>query len=125
MIDQEYRALDFFSSSRHFIRSKKRVNIFNKFLDECRSEEIQVILFLSPIQQVAYKDLSGVDDSFVLIDSLATAGNIPVLDYTDYMIDDSSLFLDPAHLNKKGAELFSVRLANDVDSLLKKLNIEL
>lgn len=125
LLDQEYRPLNFLPASCHFTRSEKRINLFNQFIDECRLENIPVILFLSPIQEAAYKDLSGIDDSFALIDSLARSQNLPVLDYTDYMIADSSLFWDPAHLNKKGVELFSVRLAHDVDSLLKTLNIEL
>lgn len=125
LVDQEYRELVLFPPSCHFKRSPKRIALFDKFIDECRSEGIEVILFLSPIQQVAYKDLTGIDDSFALIDSLAVAGNIPVLNYTNFMINDSSCFLDPIHLNKKGAELFSVRLANDVDSLLKECNIKL
>ena len=120
----KYREGSIYPPARHFKKSKKRVGLLENFLGECRNEGIQVIFFKSPIQQVAYKDFSGIDRSFALIDSLAATWQIPVLDYTD-MTDDSFYYTDPMHLNYKGARLLSVRLANDVDTLLTKLQIKL
>ena len=125
LLKQEMMELGLLSESRVFERGVKRIDMFYRFLDECQGEGIQVVLFKSPIQQIAYKDLSNIEDSFLLIDSVSSVRRLPLLDYTDFMIEDNSCFYDPVHLNYKGAELFSVRLAHDVDSLLTEMKIRL
>lgn len=125
LVKRERDVLKLAVESRSFERGKERIDLFYRFLDECQEEGIQVVLFKSPIQQIAYKDLSNIEDSFVLIDSVSSDRRLPLLDYTDFMIEDNSCFYDPVHLNYKGAEFFSVRLAHDVDSLLTEMKIKL
>lgn len=105
---------------RIFERSDRRIKLFTQFLKECERDSTQVILFKSPIFPSVYNELANIEDSFLLIDSIAKVHKLALLDYTDYLVEDSTCFVDPIHLNYKGAEQFSVRLAHDVDSLLKK-----
>lgn len=46
--------------------------------------------------------------------------DIPILDYSNMDIcSDTTCFYNAMHLNKKGAELYSARLAEDIDDYLK------
>ncbi|WFE83160.1 hypothetical protein [Parabacteroides chongii] len=119
LVDEVNKPLSLMSSSMSFQRGEERIKRFTYFLDECKDDSVQVVLFKSPIHPSAYKKLINIESSFLLIDSIAEVYRLNVLDYTDYLIEDTSCFFDPVHLNYKGAELFSTRLAHDVDSLLK------
>ncbi|WP_289004985.1 hypothetical protein [uncultured Parabacteroides sp.] len=123
LVDKVFQPLDLLASSKLFQRGEKRIKRFTHFLDECKEDSIQVVLLKSPIHPSAYKELTNIEDSFLLIDSIAEAYRLNVLDYTDYLIEDTTCFLDPVHLNYKGAELFSTCLAHDVDSLLLKIKL--
>ena len=55
-----------------------------------------------------------------LIDSLAP--NVPKLDYSLMFGGDTTYFAESTHLNLLGAEVFTTKLAHDIDSIgfLKK-----
>jgi len=53
-----------------------------------------------------------------LIRSFSRKYNIPYLDYTnDRICFDTAYFHIAVHLNSRGAELFSTKLANDIKAL--------
>lgn len=53
-----------------------------------------------------------------IINNLSKANNVPYLDYTnDPICNDSNYFCVAVHLNQKGAELFSTKLANDLKAM--------
>jgi lysophospholipase L1-like esterase len=62
--------------------------------------------------------LENVDEMYKMYESIATEFNIPILDYSyDLMCDDTTYFYNGTHLNKLGAEVFTTKLAHDIDSL--------
>jgi hypothetical protein len=53
-----------------------------------------------------------------MYDSIACEFHIPILDYSDIpMCYDTAYFYNATHLNKTGAELFTTKLAHDIDSI--------
>jgi lysophospholipase L1-like esterase len=53
-----------------------------------------------------------------MYDSIARKYNIPILDYHyDPISFDTAYFYNATHMNKRGAELFTAKLAHDIDSL--------
>ena len=55
---------------------------------------------------------------YAMYDSIARKYDIPILDYNyDPISYDTAYFYNAMHSNKKGAELFSVKLTHDIDSL--------
>ena len=61
------------------------------------------------------KDPSGMHNMFA---DLAADFDIPYLDYTYYELSyDTTYFYNTMHLNTIGADLFSKKLAQDLDSL--------
>ena len=60
---------------------------------------------------------------FLMFDNIAKKYDIPILNYTyDSLSYDTLYFYNAMHLNKMGAEIFSTKLARDIDSrgILKK-----
>ena len=91
---------------------------FRDFLAECRRDSIQVVLVTSPFYiegTQKMKDPSGMHNMFA---DLAADFDIPFLDYTYYELSyDTTYFYNTMHLNTIGANLFSKKLAQDLDSL--------
>ena len=55
---------------------------------------------------------------YEMYDTIAQRFNIPILDYNDIsMCYDTTYFYNGTHLNKLGAEVFTTKLAHDIDSL--------
>lgn len=60
-------------------------------------------------------DYEGMHNMF---EEIAQKNDIPLLDYTfDELSYDTTYFYNTMHLNKKGADLFSKKVAHDIDSL--------
>ncbi len=50
--------------------------------------------------------------------NLASKYNVPILDYThDSICYDTAYFYNAQHLNRKGAEKFSLQLAHDLKAI--------
>lgn len=94
------------------------ISQFRDFLEECRRDSIQVVLVTSPFYidgTRKMKDSAGMHDMFAKI---ASDCDVPLLDYTyDELSYDTTYFYNTMHLNKKGADIFSKKVALDVDSL--------
>ncbi|GHT53752.1 hypothetical protein AGMMS49982_17340 [Bacteroidia bacterium] len=91
------------------------VELFDSFLNECKEKEIQVILVFTPMYYKATEFTKDKEQLFNLCHSFAEKYNIPFLDYShDPLCYDTVYFFNAQHLNKKGAELFSLKLANDI-----------
>jgi hypothetical protein len=99
-------------------QNPEAITLFDLYLGHCKENNIQVIFVFSPLYfKVAEftKDKNEVMDIYY---SFSKKYDIPFLDYsTDSMSYDTIYFYNAMHLNKLGAELFSVKLARDIDSL--------
>lgn len=91
---------------------------FRDFLSECRRDSISVLLVTSPFYiggTEKMEDPAGMHNMFA---DLAADFDIPYLDYTyDKLSYDTTYFYNTMHLNSTGANLFSEKLAHDIDSL--------
>ena len=92
--------------------------IFDKYLAKACSENIRVIFVYAPLYFKASEKIINMEGMYQMYDSIARKYNIPILDYNyDLISYDTACFYNATHLNRKGAELFSVKLAHAIDSL--------
>lgn len=84
-----------------------------------RKAEGQIVVFVKPPLYSELQDrFTNKRQLSKLFDSIAAEVDAPLLDYWDLeVVMDSSYFYNPSHLNKKGSEQMSIRLAYDLDSL--------
>lgn len=94
------------------------INMFDDFLKREINKDVKIIFVYAPIYYVARKKMINEQQMFEMYDSIAKKFNIPILDYNDIpMCYDTTYFYNGTHLNRKGAELFTTKLAHDIDSL--------
>ena len=97
------------------------IQLFDNYLAMAYSENIRVIFVYAPIYIAVTDKMINLEGMYAMYDSIARKYNIPILDYTfDPISYDTTFFFEPLNLNKIGAELFSLKLAHDIDSLLKQ-----
>lgn len=94
------------------------LSLFTDFIEKELSAGVEVLLVFSPIYQEVQDKLANLDEMYALYDSIANLYTLPILNY--HTIDfkgDTSYFYNGTHLNRKGAEVFTTKLAHDIDSL--------
>lgn len=102
-----------------FCHNPKAVEIFGDYLAQCKADDIEVIMVFAPIYIGVTQKVDDVQCVFDFYDSIAYKFGYPVLNYTfDSISYDTAYFYNASHLNKKGAELFSKKLAADLKTLL-------
>ena len=93
------------------------IKLFVIFMQHLSEEDIKVVFVKSPVYEDFYQVIN-LQKSDSIFNAIAKHYNIPVLDY--YLSDinkDTSNFSNYTHLNKKGSELFTMKLCRDLDSL--------
>ena len=94
------------------------LSLFDQYLEKAYVEKIKIIFVYAPLYIGAIEKLKNMDGMYQMYDSIARKYNIPVLDYHYAPVSyDTLSFYNATHLNRKSAELFSVQLARDIDSL--------
>jgi hypothetical protein len=94
------------------------LSLFDSYLAKARSEDIRVVFVYAPLYIGATRIINNIEGMYQMYDTIARKYNIPILDYTyDSLSYDTTYFYNATHLNRQGAELFSVKLAHDLDSL--------
>ena len=104
-------------------RDTTALRLFDQYLSKAKAENITIIFVYAPIYIEATKKIKNIEGMYAMYDSIAKKYDIPVLDYNhNYLSYDRAYFYNATHLNKTGSELFSTKLAHDIDSLgiLKK-----
>lgn len=92
--------------------------MFDEYLAECHAEGIQVVMVYAPIYIGVTEKMDSVQLMFDIYQSFADRYDCQVLNYTyDSLSYDTSYFYNATHLNKKGAEIFSSKLAMDLKDL--------
>ena len=91
------------------------IQYFTESINLCESKSIQLLLVCSPMHKDDFYDKCRMDEFWQLIDSLAP--NVQKLDYSLMFGSDTTYFAESTHLNLYGAELFTTKLAHDIDSL--------
>lgn len=90
-----------------------------EYIEDLRNNDIQLVFVLSP---VLYEEVENIilnmKEINQLFHEISEKYHIPILDYTNDTISyDPSCFYNATHLNQKGAEMFSEKVANDLQSL--------
>jgi len=99
-------------------QDERTLKLFDQYLAKAYSENIQVIFVYAPMYIGATNKLKNAEEMFCMFDSYAQKYNIPILNYNyDPVSYDTLSFYNATHLNRKNAELFSLKLARDIDSL--------
>lgn len=96
---------------------------FKKFLTQLSTNGTKILFVYAPIYHEVIEKCSDREVIYNMYDSIASEFGIPILDYNDIpMCYDTTYFYNATHLNKIGAELFTTKLAHDIDSIgfLKK-----
>ncbi len=95
--------------------------LLQEIINKCKHENINLILVTSP----TYKDLLKyqVNNEFVInkIRVLSQKNNIIYKDYSkESRLMDKKYFANSSHLNSKGADIFTKKLAEDIKPYLKR-----
>lgn len=103
-----------------FEYNPQAVTIFEKYLAQCQKEGIHVVMVYAPFYIGAtHKMGSAVDSMFALYQHFADRYDCDILNYTyDSISYDTLNFYNASHMNHRGAEQFSIKLANDLKELL-------
>lgn len=102
----------------NYLQDSYVLSLFDKYLAKAYDDNIRIIFVYAPVYTGVTKKLLNVEGMYQMFDSLARKYSIPILDYNDDPLShDTVYFYNATHLNKKSAELFSAKLAHDIDSL--------
>lgn len=101
--------------------SEGSLNLFHAIRDTCKSRKIDLIINFPPaLKKDGRENIFDSGEIYKLICSLAGDNKINFLDHNKLNINaDSSLFSDLTHLNREGAELYSVILSKELSGLLR------
>lgn len=99
----------------------KAVDIFDRYLARCQAEGIQVVMVYAPFYIGATRKMGpAADTMFALYQSFADRYGCQILNYTyDSLSYDTLNFYNASHMNRRGAEQFSLKLAKDLKAILK------
>jgi hypothetical protein len=91
------------------------IALMDSFLHHCKQKNIQVILVFPPEYYKAIDYTADLQKLKNIYASFSKKYNYPFLDYSrDSLCYDTLYFYNAMHLNKQGAELFSIKLAHDI-----------
>jgi hypothetical protein len=98
------------------------VEIFDRYLTQCQREGIRVVMVYAPFYIGATRKMgSAVDSMFALYQSFADRYGCDILNYTyDSISYDTLNFYNASHMNRRGAEQFSTKLAKDLKELISQ-----
>ena len=93
---------------------QQRVSILERFISDCQQHHIQLIMIESPMYVCSQEDV------FSFPRELAAKYQVPFLDHyrdSDF-VGHADLFFDFGHLNRKGAELYSAKIAKELKGVV-------
>ncbi|MES2691185.1 MAG: hypothetical protein V4658_12325 [Bacteroidota bacterium] len=92
---------------------------FENYIKEITSSEINLVLVYAPEYIEGQKFIRNRQEIMNVFLTVSKKYNVPFIDYSnDQLCYDKAYFYNATHLNKKGSEIFSGRLASDVKKLL-------
>ncbi len=101
-----------------YAQEQDAIMLLEQFLKKSKDNGISVILIHSPFYREGLEKIQNYNEMLNLFHSIANQNNVPFLDYTnDPICYDTLNFYNAMHLNTHGADLFSAKLAHDLDSL--------
>ena len=96
----------------------RAIALLDSFAKCTCDEGIGLVFVKSPVYEPLLNKISNVDESDLIFAMIAEKYQIPILDYYQSPVSrDRSNFMTPGHLNKKGSEVFTMQLCQDLDSI--------
>lgn len=90
----------------------------DEWLQRCQKDSVKIVFVHSPMYYEATNKIDDTAAMWAMYRNLANKYNITILDYShDSICYDTTLFYNAQHLNRKGAERFSLKLAMDLDTM--------
>ena len=93
-----------------FPADQERIDLLERFITDCKQKNIQLSLIVSPMYICSEKDV------YQIPRELAAKHQIPFIDhYRDSaFVGHPELFYDFGHLNRKGAEIYSKKICEEL-----------
>jgi hypothetical protein len=90
-------------------------NLFEKFLVECQEKNINVIMVYTPFYIEGQKYIKNHEEIILYYQNISDKLGIQLLNYLDNdLCRDKEYFYNAMHLNKKGSQLFTKMLIEDI-----------
>lgn len=97
------------------------ISLFNQFLLECKTNKITVILTYTPEYIEGQNYVKNRKEIIKIYNNFSNKYNLLFLDYSDdNLCLQKKYFYNALHLNKKGSEIFTSKLAHDLKSYTQK-----
>lgn len=97
------------------IIDKESITLFKYFIEECRRDGINLTLVYTPQYIEGQHFVANRTEIMNTFKDISDSYNVAFYNYSnDSICFDKSLFYNSSHLNKKGATLFSQKLAHDL-----------
>ena len=96
----------------------KLVDELERFAENCDREKIKLVFVKYPMCYPVLEQVRNLGESDSIFETIAGDYSMPILDY--YYSDitkDSTNYYNYSHLNSKGAELFTIELCRELDSM--------
>lgn len=99
---------------------QERINLFDKFVNECKEMGINLILVYTPEYIEGQKFVTNRKELIKLYKKFAKKYNLKFYDYSnDEICFDKTLFYNAIHMNKKAAEIFTSKFSHVLKTELK------
>jgi hypothetical protein len=96
---------------------EKVIRLFHQFLKECKTMSIKLTIIYTPEFYKERELVSNFGETFEIFNKAISKYEFTFLDYSnDPICYDKDYFYNALHLNKKGVELFTSKLAYDLKS---------
>lgn len=107
------------NKANRYSKNKEDFEVFETFIQQCKTNDIEIVLVYSPMYEPVEKQLIDRELFETYMHEVADKYNGVCLDYTKDLefCSNKSYFSSPGHLNLLGAEVFTTKLAHDIDSL--------
>lgn len=93
------------------------IQLFNKFLAECKANNIEVLFIYSPEYIDGQLFVENRDDIIKIYEDYSLKYDLKFIDYSDdEMSFNKDYFYNTTHMNKHGAELFTQKLCKDIET---------
>lgn len=97
------------------------VKQFDNYINECKNNDIEVVLVYAPVYLDGQVFIQNQDAVIEMYERFAENYNIKFLDFTkDEICHDKDYFYNATHMNVKGSERFSKKLASKIKIELYK-----
>ena len=109
-------SLDVDMLDAHVELDKTSLQLFENFIDQCKSDNVTLILVYTPSYIEGQNITQNRGEIFKYYYDMSEKHQIPFFDYSDhYLSMDKQYFSNSTHLNKKGSEIFTTDFANKLN----------